>query len=41
MNEGETKVIIAPKGTGKSTLLSCINMLVTPDEGKIWLKRKK
>lgn len=38
VNEGETKVIIGPSGTGKSTLLACINMLVTPDSGKIWLK---
>ncbi|MBN2253159.1 MAG: amino acid ABC transporter ATP-binding protein [Kosmotogaceae bacterium] len=41
MNEGETKVIIGPSGTGKSTLLSCINMLVTPDEGKIWLEQEE
>lgn len=41
MNEGETKVIIGPSGTGKSTLLSCINMLVTPDEGKIWLEEEE
>ncbi|WP_292598617.1 MULTISPECIES: amino acid ABC transporter ATP-binding protein [unclassified Mesotoga] len=41
MNEGETKVIIGPSGTGKSTLLSCINMLVTPDEGKIWLEKEE
>ena len=38
VDEGETKVIIGPSGTGKSTLLACINMLVTPDSGKIWLK---
>jgi len=32
MNEGETKVIIGPSG---------INMLVTPDEGKIWLEEEE
>lgn len=36
--EGETKVIIGPSGTGKSTLLSCINRLTEPDSGKIWLE---
>ncbi|OAA31706.1 glutamine ABC transporter ATP-binding protein [Kosmotoga arenicorallina S304] len=36
--EGETKVIIGPSGTGKSTLLACINQLVNPDDGEIWLK---
>lgn len=38
MKEGETIVVIGPSGTGKSTLLSCINMLVIPDSGKIWLE---
>jgi len=37
MRRGETKVIIGPSGTGKSTLLRCINQLTTPDEGKVWL----
>jgi polar amino acid transport system ATP-binding protein len=41
MKEGETKVIIGPSGTGKSTLLSCINMLVTPDSGQIWLEEEE
>lgn len=36
--EGETKVIIGPSGTGKSTFLSCINRLTEPDSGKIWLE---
>ena len=35
---GSVKVIIGPSGTGKSTLLRCINMLAPPDSGKIWLK---
>ncbi|MGC9383898.1 MAG: amino acid ABC transporter ATP-binding protein [Kosmotogaceae bacterium] len=38
VKEGETKVIIGPSGTGKSTLLSCINMLVQPDDGEILLR---
>jgi len=36
--EGETKGIIGPSGTGKSTLLACINRLTEPDSGKIWLE---
>jgi polar amino acid transport system ATP-binding protein len=38
MEKGETKVIIGPSGTGKSTLLRCINQLSPPDKGKIWLE---
>jgi len=34
---GDTKVIIGPSGTGKSTLLRCINHLDIPDSGKIFL----
>lgn len=37
INEGETKVIIGPSGGGKSTLLYCINHLVKPDSGRIFL----
>lgn len=37
LKRGETKVIIGPSGTGKSTLLACINRLIEPDEGKIWV----
>ncbi|MDA3807586.1 MAG: amino acid ABC transporter ATP-binding protein [Thiomicrorhabdus sp.] len=37
LNRGETKVIIGPSGTGKSTLLGCVNRLIEPDEGKIWI----
>lgn len=29
--------IIGPSGTGKSTLLRCINRLVDPTEGQIWV----
>ncbi len=38
MEKGETKVIIGPSGTGKSTLLRCINQLSPPDRGKVWLE---
>lgn len=38
MEKGETKVIIGPSGTGKSTLLRCINQLSPPDKGKVWLE---
>jgi len=34
---GETKVVIGPSGTGKSTLLRCINQLTIPDAGHVWL----
>ncbi len=35
--KGETKVVIGPSGTGKSTLLRCINQLTIPDAGHVWL----
>ncbi|MBN2034723.1 MAG: amino acid ABC transporter ATP-binding protein [Deltaproteobacteria bacterium] len=41
VNEGEIKVLIGPSGGGKSTLLQCINFLVTPDKGRIWLEGKE
>lgn len=37
VEKGETKVIIGPSGTGKSTLLRCINRLTLPDKGRVWL----
>ena len=37
VNEGDTIVIIGPSGTGKSTLLRCVNLLTRPNEGQIWL----
>lgn len=41
MQRGETKVIIGPSGTGKSTLLRCINQLSIPDRGRVWLADKE
>jgi len=37
VQEKETIVIIGPSGTGKSTMLRCINLLTKPDSGSIWL----
>ncbi len=41
VKKGEAKVIIGPSGTGKSTLLRCINRLTNPDSGRIWLDGKE
>lgn len=41
MLRGETKVVIGPSGTGKSTLLRCINQLSVPDSGRVWLGDKE
>jgi polar amino acid transport system ATP-binding protein len=37
VHRGQTIVVMGPSGTGKSTLLRCINRLVEPDQGRIWL----
>lgn len=37
VNEGEVVVIIGPSGSGKSTLLRCINLLVEPDQGEVYI----
>ncbi len=37
INKGELKVLFGPSGGGKSTLLQCINFLIKPDRGRIWL----
>jgi polar amino acid transport system ATP-binding protein len=37
VNEGDTIVIIGPSGTGKSTLLRCVNLLTYANAGQIWL----
>ena len=38
IKRGEAKVIMGPSGTGKSTLLRCINHLSPPDSGVIRLE---
>ena len=35
INEGERITVIGPSGTGKSTLLRCLNFLEMPDDGDI------
>jgi len=40
LEEGEIKVLIGPSGGGKSTLLQCINCLVTSDSGTISIHGK-
>lgn len=37
INEGDIIAIIGPSGTGKSTLLRCINLLETPTSGQIFV----
>ncbi len=41
VKRGELKVLIGPSGAGKSTLLQCINYLIPPDAGEIWLDGQK
>ncbi len=36
INDGDVISVIGPSGTGKSTLLRCINQLEHPTSGKIW-----
>lgn len=37
VSRGEVLVVIGPSGSGKSTLLRCINLLVQPDSGKVFV----
>ena len=41
MQKGDTKVVIGPSGTGKSTLLRCINRLTPADQGRVWLEEQE
>ena len=38
IHQGDVISIIGPSGTGKSTLIRCINLLETPTAGEIWVK---
>jgi polar amino acid transport system ATP-binding protein len=37
VTEGEVVVLVGPSGTGKSTLLRCVNQLTVPDRGRVWV----
>jgi len=37
VTRGDVLVIIGPSGSGKSTFLRCINLLVRPDEGRVFI----
>ena len=37
IKDGDVISVIGPSGTGKSTLLRCINQLEKPTAGKIWV----
>ncbi len=41
INQGDVVGIIGPSGTGKSTLLRCVNRLEIPEEGTITLDEKE
>ena len=41
VRRGELKVLIGPSGAGKSTFLQCINCLIPPDTGDIYLEGKR
>jgi polar amino acid transport system ATP-binding protein len=41
LKRGELKVLIGPSGGGKSTLLQCLNFLLPPDTGRIFLEGRE
>ena len=41
VNKGDLKILIGPSGAGKSTFLQCINFLVRPDGGRVWLEGRE
>ena len=41
IKRGESVVLIGSSGAGKSTLLKCINRLVEPDSGRIFIDGKE
>lgn len=41
VSKGETLVFIGPSGTGKSTLLRCINQLTVPEKGRVFLRNEE
>ena len=41
IHDGDVISVIGPSGTGKSTLLRCINLLETPTSGRIWVDGKE
>ena len=38
VKEGESVAIIGSSGSGKSTVLRCINRLIEPTDGEVYLK---
>jgi ABC-type polar amino acid transport system ATPase subunit len=38
VTKGEVSCIIGPSGSGKSTFLRCLNLLVFPDQGDVYLE---
>lgn len=40
VKRGELMVLIGPSGAGKSTLLQCIDCLIPPDSGSVWLENQ-
>lgn len=41
IKESEVVVLLGPSGTGKSTLLRCINLLTVPTSGHVWVDGKE